>query len=132
VIGLDANILLRSLLDDDPVQSPLARELLSTLTVERAGYINLVVLMEVVWTIRTRFKGRPARLHAALETLLSTDSYVVQSRDEVDDALALARSGKYGFADALIGFLNQRAACRATWTFDNGAPGEAGFTPAPI
>lgn len=131
MIGLDANILLRSLLDDDPVQSPLARELLSGLTAEQVGYINLVVLMEVVWTIRTRFKGRPARLHTALETLLSTDSYVVQNRDEVDDALALARSGKCSFADALIGFLNQRATCGKTWTFDNGAPGEAGFAPAP-
>lgn len=132
MIGLDANILLRSLLDDDPVQSPLARELLATLTVAQAGYINLVVLMEVVWTIGTRFKGRPGHVHMALETLLSAAPYVIQSRDEVGAALALAKSGKYGFADALIGFLNQRATCRATWTFDNGAPGEAGFTPAPI
>ncbi|WP_082358730.1 type II toxin-antitoxin system VapC family toxin [Bosea sp. AAP35] len=130
MIGLDANILLRVLLDDDAVQSPMARELLAKLTPEQAGYINLVVLMEVVWTIRTRFKGKPDHLHAALETLLSGAAYVVQSRNEVVAALSLAKAGRYGFADALIGYLNQRADCGATWTFDHGAPYEAGFKAA--
>ncbi|AMJ59255.1 PIN domain-containing protein [Bosea sp. PAMC 26642] len=132
MIGLDANILLRVLLDDDPIQSPMARELLEKLTPARAGYINLVVLMEVVWTIRTRFKGKPEYLHAALESLLSGSPYVIQGRDEVIAALSLAKVGKYGFSDALIGFLNQRADCRATWTFDSGAPFEAGFRPAAL
>jgi predicted nucleic-acid-binding protein len=130
VIGLDANILLRVLLDDDAVQSPMARELLGKLTPDNAGYINLVVLMEVVWTIRTRFKGKPDHLHAALETLLSGSPYVIQDRDEVVAALSLAKAGKHGFADALIGFLNRRAGCGATWTFDQGAPSEAGFKAA--
>lgn len=130
MIGLDANVLLRVLLDDDPIQSPMARELLGRLTRVRTGYINLIVLMEVVWTIRTRFRGKSAEIHTALETLLSSPIFVLQNRDQVVAALSLAREGRHGFADALIGYLNGRAGCEMTWTFDLGAPSEAGFQSA--
>ena len=47
--GLDTNVLLRYFLDDDPLQSPLARRIMSTLTIADPGWIGLATVLEFVW-----------------------------------------------------------------------------------
>ena len=53
MIGLDTNVLLRAVTRDDPVHSPLARTLIGALDEARPGYINIVVLVEFSWSLRT-------------------------------------------------------------------------------
>jgi predicted nucleic-acid-binding protein len=49
MIGLDTNILVRYLAQDDPVQSPKARELIEQqLTEENPGFLSVVVMAETV------------------------------------------------------------------------------------
>ncbi len=127
MIGLDSNILLRALMDDDPVQSPQARKLLAGLSEDERGYINLVVLAEVTWTLARKFKSPRDEVCAVVASLLGSAKLLVESHRQVGLAIDMARETRCGFNDALIGVLNRTATCRSTLTFDHGAPLEAGF-----
>ncbi len=118
MMGLDTNVLLRAMLKDDVRQSPLAAGVLERLTPDDPGYINVAVLLEVMWTLGRRYKASRAELMATLERLLESPSYVLSDRDAVIDGLEIMQAENLDFADALIGALNQRAGCAATWTFD--------------
>jgi predicted nucleic-acid-binding protein len=50
MIGLDTNVLLRYLVQDDPVQSARATEIItSQLTEQEPGFVSLVTILEAVW-----------------------------------------------------------------------------------
>ena len=50
MIGLDTNILVRYLAQDDPIQSPRATEVVNQrLTEQEPGFISLVTMVETVW-----------------------------------------------------------------------------------
>jgi predicted nucleic-acid-binding protein len=52
VIGLDTNVVVRYLTQDDPKQSPIATRLMEkTLSTDDPGFVSLVVLAEVVWVL---------------------------------------------------------------------------------
>jgi len=50
--GLDTNLLIRYVTQDDPIQSPKATEIIEgRLTRERSGFISLVTMAETVWVL---------------------------------------------------------------------------------
>jgi len=64
MIGLDTNVLLRYLVQDDPVQSPRATEIItSQLTGGEPGFVSLVTILEVVGSLRafTNVRGRKSQ-----------------------------------------------------------------------
>jgi len=126
VIGLDSNILLRAIANDDMEQSHLARDFLSTLSSPNPAYINTVVLSEIAWTLRVRHKRTREEVLARIDALLRSDAYVIAERQAVNRALLRCETHKLEFPDALIGELNLGAGASATFTFDE----DASTTPA--
>jgi len=51
MIGLDANVLVRYVTQDDPVQSPKASALIESLTTLSPGFVSLVSVVERVWVL---------------------------------------------------------------------------------
>ena len=52
MIGLDTNILVRYLAQDDPLQSPIATEIMEArITEENPGFISAVAMVETVWVL---------------------------------------------------------------------------------
>jgi len=52
MIGLDTNILVRYLAQDDPIQSPKATEIIERrLTEETPGFVSIVAMIETVWVL---------------------------------------------------------------------------------
>jgi predicted nucleic-acid-binding protein len=49
MIGLDTNVLVRYLVQDDPEQSAAAGSLFDTFTAEAPGFISAVSIVELVW-----------------------------------------------------------------------------------
>jgi predicted nucleic-acid-binding protein len=122
MIGLDTNVLLRYLAQDDPQQSPRATEIIEQrLTEEEPGFISLVTILEVVWVLKSLFKRSPQQIANDLEMLLAADTLEVQNEQEVYLALVSLRNGIGTFEDALIGFLGAWRGCSATLTFDEDA-----------
>jgi predicted nucleic-acid-binding protein len=127
MIGLDSNVLLRVLVKDDPDQFRLASRAIDALSRERPGYLNLVVLAEICWTLTRRYKIPPARLTGIARAFVESDTIIVQDRERVTRAIALAERYGCGLMDALIGTINAEDGCERTISFDRGAHGVAGF-----
>jgi len=128
VIGLDTNILVRYLAQDDPVQSPTATELIERrLTEENPGFISVVAMVETAWVLDRAYGLADDEIAAAIERTLQADVLVVENEQEVFTAMIALKEGQGSFADALIGGLGARAGCTRTLTFDQGASRLASF-----
>lgn len=122
MIGLDANILVRYLVLDDPEQAARARHILEhQISPSEPGYVSLVAMAETVWVLDTVYKIDRASLANAIERLLATTSLVIQNEREVFVAMVMLQRGAASFSDALIGALGSWAGCAETLTFDRKA-----------
>jgi predicted nucleic-acid-binding protein len=122
VIGLDTNVLLRYLAQDDPDQSPRATEIMERhLTEQEPGFVSLVAILEVVWVLKSLFKRSRQEIANDIEMLLAADTVEVQNEQEVYLAIVSLRNGIATFEDALIGSLSTWRGCSATLTFDEDA-----------
>jgi predicted nucleic-acid-binding protein len=72
MIGLDTNILVRYLAQDDPIQSQRATEIIEGLTEDNLGFINIVALVETAWVLDRAYGVPASELAAAIERLLQT------------------------------------------------------------
>ena len=122
MIGLDTNVLLRYIVQDDPKQSPRATEIVERgLTEQEPGFVSLVTILEVVWVLKSLFKRSRQQIANDVEMLLAADTLEVQNEQEVYLAVVSLRNGIGTFEDALIGSLGTWRGCSATLTFDEGA-----------
>src|SRR6266576_2792187 len=128
MIGLDTNILVRYVTQDDPLQSPKATKIMEQrLTEETPGFISIVAMVETVWVL-DRAYGLPAHeIAAAVEHMLQTDVLVIENEQEVFTAMIALREGQGSFADSVIAALGVRAGCSCTLTFDHKAALLRGF-----
>jgi predicted nucleic-acid-binding protein len=119
MIGLDTNILVRYLAQDDPVQSPMATDVIERrLTEEEPGFVSVVALVEMVWVLDRAYGFPDHEIAAAIERMLQAETLVVENEQQVFTAMIALKAGSGSFADALIGALGARAGCRCTLTFD--------------
>ena len=121
MIGLDTNILLRYLAQDDAVQSAKATEIIERrLTEENPGFVSVVAMVETVWVLDRAYGLGSDEIAAAIERTLQIDALVVEKEQEVFTAMIALKQGKGSFADAIILALGARAGCSYTLTFDQG------------
>jgi predicted nucleic-acid-binding protein len=122
MIGLDTNILVRYLTQDDPAQSPRATYLIEQrLSEANPGYVSVVAMVETVWVLDRAYKLTNQEIAAAIERMLQTDVLIVESEQDVFTAMVALKQRLGGFADALIAALGSRAGCSCTLTFDRRA-----------
>jgi len=128
MIGLDTNILVRYLTQDDPIQSPKARKIIERrLTEENPGFVSIVAMVEIVWVLDRAYKLATHEIAAAVERILQTDVLVVENEQEVFTAMIALKQAQGSFADAIIAGLGTRAKCSRTLTFDHKALRLPGF-----
>lgn len=128
MIGLDTNIVLRYLTQDDTVQSRKATEIIEQrLTEEDPGFVSIVVMVEIVWVLDRAYGLAAHEIAAAIERLLQAEVLVVEHEQEVFPAMIALKEGQGSFADAVIAALGARANCSGTLTFDQKALRLPGF-----
>jgi predicted nucleic-acid-binding protein len=128
MIGLDTDILVCYLTQDDPVQSPQATQIIERkLTVENPGFVSIVAMVETVWVLERAYGLATHEIAAAVERMLQTDVLVVENEQEVFTAMIALKEGRGSFADAIIAALGARASCFYTLTFDHKALRLSGF-----
>ena len=122
MIGLDTNVLVRFLAQDDPAQSARATRLIEReLNDREPGFIGLVVLVETCWVLKRLYGATPAELRDTVRDLLDTRQLVVERRAVVAAALARLGGDAGDIADALIAESAAGAGCERTVTFDKAA-----------
>jgi predicted nucleic-acid-binding protein len=128
VIGLDTNVLVRYIMQDDAKQSPLASKLVESLTADTPGLVTLVSVVELIWVLQSCYALERSQLGDALEGLLRTKEFVVERAETVWKAARMFREGSADFADCLIERCASAAGCERTVTFDRGAAKACGMT----
>lgn len=121
MIGLDTNVLVRYLAQDDPKQSRQAALLIESLTPANPGFVSTVALVEALWVMEVAYGAARTRLAEIVEVLLQTDALIVEAAELVWRALYSYRSGKADFSDHLIHQVGKAAGCEFTATFDRAA-----------
>lgn len=127
--GLDTNVVLRFLLEDDPHQTAQVRRLLAEARDRREPlYLSMVVLCETVWTLKSVYRKSRQEIANALLLILDADVFQVEEEDNVRTAVQLYQTGRAEFPDYLIGQIHQAHGCRHTVTFDRALHGTPGFS----
>jgi predicted nucleic-acid-binding protein len=128
MIGLDTNILVRYIMQDDARQSALATRLVESLSVESPGFVPLVSVVELAWVLSSAYALDRGQVVQACESLLRTKEIVVERAEIVWKALRVFQSANADFADCLIERSAAVAGCDRTMTFDRGAAKGCGMT----
>jgi predicted nucleic-acid-binding protein len=128
MIGLDTNVLLRYLLEDDPDQTEHAhRAMAQARRRHERMFVSGIVLCEVVWALSTIAGQSKLQILAGLEQIMTTDVFEIEEKDSTLAAIEQFRTGKGDFADYLIGQIHLRRGCLHTLTFDKALHRTHGF-----
>lgn len=131
MIGLDTNVIVRYIMQDDAKQSPKANALIETLTPETPGFVSIVSIVELVWVLGSCYDLKREQVAQALDALLRTKEIVMDRADLVVKALRVFSGSTADFADCVIERMAEGAGCSKTVTFDVGASRLAGMTLIP-
>ena len=118
MIALDTNVLVRYLVNDDPMQAEAAQALLEGLTFENQGFICREVALETVWVLERFYQFTRAQIANVLIELIATDHLVVETADDIARAAFTYSQGRIGFADLLILSAASRSGAVPLHTFD--------------
>lgn len=128
MIGLDTNVIVRYLVQDDPKQATLATRFVErVLSAENAGFITMITLCELVWVLAECYGADRKRIRGVLEGLLASKQLVVEDADLVWKALRAWDASGADFSDALTGQIVAARGGEKTVTFDRAAAKLPGF-----
>lgn len=121
MIGIDTNVLVRFIAQDDPVQSPKATVFMASLSRTNPGYVTLVALAEMAWVLRNHYRISRHALGDVVERLLNLPEVVIDCEPQVRETLIAFRASSMDFSDQLIECCGNAAGCTETVTFDRKA-----------
>ena len=127
MIGLDTNILVRYITQDDSKQAQLANALMDNLDENSLGFVSMVTVVELSWVLETSYSFSREQFTAVMQTLLSVDTIKLDNAVSVASAVRAYSSSKADFSDCLIERLCASAGCSKTMTFDRAAVKSAGM-----
>lgn len=100
--GLDTNILVRWIVDDDPRQVSRVQRLLEEAHEEGAPlFVPSTVMLELEWVLRSRYEFDKATVLGTFNALLETQELEFQDEPGLERALSFYRQSSADFADCL-------------------------------
>lgn len=128
MIGLDTNVLVRLLVLDDRHQTETARRIVAEhCSAKEPGFVNLIVLRECVWVLKSTYVYTSREIARAIEVLLQASHITVEAADLVRSGLRAHASRLGDFTDVLLAEVNGSRGCEWTATFDKRAGKIPGF-----
>lgn len=122
VCGLDTNVLVRYLLNDDPQQAAIARQRIQqAVTDGEPVRISLLTILETEWVLRSYGKRDKATIIGVFQALLESRDVEIELEESLEQALHYYKNSNADFADCLMSSRYQRSECAAMLTFDEKA-----------
>lgn len=119
MIGIDANVLIRYITQDDLKQSQVANHFIEKqISSENPGVISKIVLCELAWMLSKPYRYNREQITTVLRQILMTREFTVEETDTALQALEEYQHGKAGFADYLIAQTHVKIGAKYTATFD--------------
>lgn len=127
MIGLDTNVIIRYVMQDDPDQAAIASALIENLTADDPGFVTIISVIEIVWVLSSSYALARDQIAFFLEKLLSAQALRIDRAEDIWRALRIYQSSRADFADCLIERSAFSAGCSQTVTFDVRASKAAGM-----
>jgi predicted nucleic-acid-binding protein len=120
--GLDTNVLVRWLVEDDDKQTARAQRLFDQARTRReTWFVPSTVMLELEWVLRSRYAFDKSTVLQAFNALLETQELEFDAETALECALYLFRNGTAEFADCLHASLCSLAGNAPLLTFDENA-----------
>ena len=126
--GIDTNVLVRYIIQDDEEQSKAATSFIESLSDKSVGLIELIVLVELTWVLSRAYGYDKSDVIRALEQILVTECFEVELSDIAWGALRAFKEGSADFSDYCIALRNHSFGASHTVTFDKKAAKFKHFT----
>lgn len=120
MIGLDTNVIIRYLTQDDPKQAKLANEAIET-AIAKGEFLRIsqVTLCETVWVLERCYNSSKKEIINVVKQLLQTQQIRIEHDSITWQALRdFERHDGIDFTDCLIGRQNAANDCSFIYTFD--------------
>ena len=103
MIGIDTNVLVRYLAQDDATQSARATRLIEKkCSTDAPGFIGNVVLVETVWVSESVYRATREEVAEIVRRVLSIKQLAVENSEVAWRALRSFESSRADFADCLV------------------------------
>lgn len=100
--GLDTNVLVRWIVDDDPRQATRVQKLFEEVRETRSPlFVPSTVMLELEWVLRSRYKFDKSTILSAFNALLETQELEFQDEPALERALSSYRQSSADFADCM-------------------------------
>ena len=122
MLGIDTNVLVRYIMQDDPTQSRLATHFIEKESAEdNPIFITALILCELVWVLESAYEYSKKDIIKVIESILKTRQFHIHESDILWQTLRSYQKDGADFADNYIGILNLHNKCVFTATFDKKA-----------
>jgi predicted nucleic-acid-binding protein len=120
--GIDTNVLVRYIIQDDAKQSKMATDFIERKCSENSSlFINGIVLCELVWVLESAYEYSRENIVKVIEQILKTRQFLLDEPDILWQSLRGYKNEGADFADNYIAHLNKHKGCEYTVTFDKRA-----------
>ena len=128
MIGIDTNVLVRYLVQDDKRQAAAASKIFEHVSDINPAFINNIVMCEVVWVLSRAYKYERKIIAETTERILSTSGIEFENAEGIRKAIRHYKKGNADFSDYLIAEINKENGADTTYTFDRKAAKNPLFT----
>lgn len=127
--ALDTNVLVRFLVRDHEEQFKVVNTMLVDAEADKeVFFVSNVVVLEVMWVLKSAYGAMRDDILLALNELLSMSVLEFQDQPAVRDFVISAQGNSYDLADLLIAQVGEIKGCDTTLTFDKRAAKSPWFT----
>lgn len=126
MIGIDTNVLVRYLTQDDETQSNLASKLIDKHSVNKI-FINDIVICELIWVLERGYKYSKIEIISVLRAICTTVEFIFEDHNILWLSISEYEKINADFSDILISRINTKNGCTKNYTFDKGAARSSGF-----
>ena len=129
MIGIDTNILVRYITQDDKLQSGVATDFIENYCSNgNKIFVNHLVICELVWVLKKCYKLSKQKTINVIEHILQISQFCIENAQVIWQALTDYKRGSADFADYVVGRTNTFNNCEETITFDKKASKSNGFS----
>ncbi len=122
MIGVDTNLLVRFLVNDDKNQAKKTLHLFQKAEKRKEKYfVSILVLLELIWVLRAVYKFSREEIIFALENLIAMQVLKLEKLEAVHKTILAAKQKSTDLSDLLIANCSVQAGCDYVLTFDKKA-----------
>jgi len=118
MIGIDTNVLVRYVAQDDTEQCRLVNELFEQASAKNKLFISVVVVVECLWVLVGRYQLNDEQARSFIRSLLTSKKVSLERSEMFMTVLAKSDLKAKEMADVIIASTAFSAGCEEFFTFD--------------